>query len=116
MADITKHDARLDELLADCQSPEDILGQHGLVKPLTQRLVERALSGELTAHLGYDPHEKQAGGQENSRNGYTTKTIQTDTGPVTIEVPRDRDSSFEPPLVKKRQRRLSGFDDGVLSL
>lgn len=116
MADITKHDALLDELLAECQSPEDILGKHGLVKQLTQRLVERALSGELTAHLGYEQHEKETGGRENTRNGYSTKTVQMQSGPITLEVPRDREGSFEPQLVKKHQRRLSGFDDVVLSL
>lgn len=116
MADTVKFDALLDDLLKDCQSPEDILGQHGLLKQLTQRLVERALEGELTAHLGYEPHEPGEAARENRRNGRSNKTLQTETGPLTIEVPRDREGSFEPQLVKKRQRRLSGLDDVVLSL
>lgn len=116
MADLVKTDALLDELLKDCRSPEDILGKHGLLKQLTQRLVERALAGELTAHLGYEPHEKEPTGRENTRNGHSAKCLQTETGPLAIEVPRDRAGSFEPQLVKKRQRRLSGLDDIVLSL
>lgn len=116
MADMVKFDALLDDLLKDCQGPEDILGQHGLLKQLSQRLVERALEGELTAHLGYAPHEKGEAGRENRRNGRSGKTLQTETGPLPIEVPRDREGHFEPRLVKKRQRRLSGLDDVVLSL
>ena len=115
MADLVKTDALLDDLLKDCRSPEDILGKHGLLKQLTQRLVERALAGELTAHLGYEPHEQEAEGRENTRNGPSAKRLQTETGPLPIEVPRDRAGRFEPPRVKKRQRRLSGLDDVVLS-
>lgn len=116
MADTVKFDALLDDLLKDCQSPEDILGQNGLLKQLTKRLVERALEGELTAHLGYEPHELGEGARENRRNGRGNKRLQTETGPLPIEVPRDREGSFDPQLVKKRQRRLSGLDDVVLSL
>jgi putative transposase len=116
MADLVKTDALLDELLKDCRSPEDILGQHGLLKQLTKRLVERVLEGELTAHLGYEPHEKEAEARDNTRNGRSAKRLQTETGPLAIEVPRDRAGRFEPQLVKKRQRRLSGLDDVVLSL
>ena len=116
MADTVKVNALLDDLLKDCQGPEDILGQHGLLKQLTQRLVERALEGELTAHLGYEPHELGEAARENRRNGRGSKGLQTETGPLPIEVPRDRAGRFEPPLVKKRQRRLSGLDDIELSL
>ena len=116
MADTVKFDALLDELLQDCQSPEEILGQHGLLKQLTQRRVERALEGELTAHLGYEPHEPGEVARGNRRNGGSRKTLQTEPGPLPIAVPRDREGRFEPQLVKKRQRRLSGLDDVVLSL
>jgi transposase-like protein len=111
-----KQDALLDELLKDCSNPRDILGEHGLLKQMTKRLVERALQSELTEHLGYEPHEKQGQTGGNSRNGSGQKIVQSDAGQFEIEVPRDRDSSFEPQLVKKRQRRLEGFDDKVLSL
>ena len=111
-----KHDALLDELLKDYTDPKDILGEHGLLRQLTQRVVERALEAELTAHLGYAPHARNGSSPGNCRNGKGKKTVQTETAQFDIDVPRDRDGSFEPQLVKKRQRRLDGFDDKVLAL
>jgi len=111
----SKQDTLIDELLKDGHDPKDILGQNGLLKQLTKRLIERTLQAELTDHLGYEPYAPEGRGA-NCRNGKASKTLQSDTGPIPIEVPRDRDSSFEPQLVKKRQRRLAGFDDKVLSL
>jgi len=87
-----------------------------LLKQLTKRVVERVLEAELTAHLGYAPHRRQWAEEKNARNGKGHKTVQTDTGPWDLAVPRDRQGSFAPPLVPKRQRRLEGFDDKVLSL
>jgi len=112
----SKQDALIDELLKECRDPKQILGKEGLLKQLTKRLVERALQAELTDHLGYEPNAAEGRGVENSRNGYGQKTLQGDTGPIQVEVPRDRNSSFEPQLVKKRQRRLEGFDEKVLAL
>jgi transposase-like protein len=112
----TKHDALLDELLKDYTDPKDILGEHGLLKQLTKRVMERALDAELTAHLGYAPHVRHGSEAGNTRNGTSPKTVQTDTGPLRLEVPRDRQGRFLPRLVPKRQRRLEGFDDKVLSL
>lgn len=106
----------LDELLKGCDRPEDILGEHGLLKQLTQRLVTRALQAELTTHLGYAPHDRGDAPRGNTRNGTNPKTVLSESGPLTIAVPRDRDGSFEPHLVPKRRRRLEGFDDKVLSL
>jgi len=114
--DQSKQDALIDELLKGCQDPKDILGQNGLLKQLTKRLVERTLQGELTDHLGYRPYKPEGRGSGNSRNGSGQKTVQIDSGAIAIEVPRDRNGSFEPQLVKKRQRRLEGFDDKVLAL
>src|SRR5256712_6599967 len=111
-----KHEALLDELLKDYTSPQDILGEHGLLKQLTKRVVERVLEAELTAHLGYAPHRRQWAEEKNARNGKGQKTVQTDTGPVDLAVPRDRNGSFAPQLVPKRQRRLEGFDAQVWSL
>ena len=111
-----KPEALLDELLKDYPNPQDILGEYGLLKHLTTRLVERALDAELTAHLGYAPHVRHGTKDGNARNGTGKKTVQMQTGPLDLVVPRDRNSSFEPQLVKKRQRRLEGFDDKVLSL
>jgi putative transposase len=112
----TKHDALLDELLKDYTDPKDILGEHGLLKQLTKRVIERALDAELPAHLGYAPHVRHGSEAGNTRNGTSPKTVQTDTGPLHLEVPRDRQGRFLPRLVPKRQRRLEGFDDKVLSL
>lgn len=112
----TKTDALLDDLLQDCDSPEDILGEHGLLKGLTKRLVERALAAELTNHLGYAPHARNQTERANTRNGTTPKRVQTEQGPVDLAVPRDRAGTFEPTVVPKRQRRLEGFDDKVLAL
>jgi len=112
----SKQDTLIDELLEDCQDPKDILGENGLLKQLTKRLVERTLEAELSDHLGYEPHHIKGRGSGNNRNGKGHKTVQGDTGALEIEVPRDRNGTFEPQLVKKRQRRLEGFDDKVLAL
>lgn len=111
-----KTDALLDELLKGCRTPQDILGEHGLLKQLTKRMVERALEAEMSDHLGYEAYAPEGRGTGNSRNGRTRKTIQSDAGQFEIEVPRDREGHFEPQLVRKRQRRLNGFDDKVLAL
>lgn len=115
MADRDAVDKMLDELLKG-KRPEEILGEAGLAKELTRRLVERALQGEMTAHLGYEKHSPDGHNSGNSRNGQTRKTVLTDSGEMSIEVPRDRNGDFEPVLVPKGHRRLAGFDDKVLSL
>src|SRR6266567_5535566 len=93
-----------------------LAGPGGLLGRLTKVVLESALEGEMDAHLGYAKHDPAGNGSGNSRNGKRVKTVLTDVGPVQIEVPRDRDSSFEPQLVAKRQRRLGGVDDMVVSL
>ena len=106
----------LDQLLAAGHGKEDLLGPGGLLKRLTAAVVERALQAELAEHLGYDRYGAIPPGTENSRNGVTPKTVHTETGPLELQIPRDREGSFEPQLVKKRQRRLEGFDEKVVSL
>jgi putative transposase len=106
----------LDELLAGYTKPEDLTGPEGLFKRLKGALVERALKAELTEHLGYDEHAVVGRGSGNSRNGCGAKTLQTEEGPIAIEVPRDRNGTFEPQLVKKHQRRFDGFDDKILGM
>src|SRR5436190_22491280 len=91
-------DELIDELLAGARSEEEIVGPGGLLADLTRRLVERALSAELTEHLGYEPHQEPPGGTGNTRNGTSPKTLATEQGPVRIKAPRDRDSSFEPQI------------------
>ena len=93
-----------------------LTGPDGLLGQLTKRVLESALDGELTDHLGYDKHHPAGRNGENSRNGTRSKMVLTEVGRVEIEVPRDRDGSFEPRIVAKRQRRLSGVEDMVLSL
>lgn len=93
-----------------------LTGQGGLLLQLTKRVLESALEGEITDHLGYEKHEAAGRGSGNSRNGGRAKTVLTDVGPVEVKVPRDTSGTFEPPIVKKRQRRLTGVDEMVLSL
>ncbi len=94
----------------------DLVGPGGLLTGLTKQVLETALEEELSEHLGYDKHDPTGRNRENSRNGTRTKTVLTEIGPVDIDVPRDRDGTFEPVIVKKRQRRLDGVDQIVLSL
>ena len=155
----------LDELLKDYQTPEQILGENGILKQLTKRLAERALQAEMTHHLGYAKHDyqgkadketlddlinhhtdddllegevlsaeeetiepstiieesttlagKPARKKANARNGTTKKTVRTDFGELKLDIPRDRNGSFEPQFVKKHERTLNGFDDKIISL
>src|SRR3712207_5693346 len=86
----------------------DLVGPRGLLTGLTKQVLETALEEELSEHLGYDKHDPVGRNGANSRNGTRTKTVLTEIGPVEIDVPRDRDGTFEPVIVKKRQRRLDG--------
>jgi putative transposase len=106
----------VDELLAGARTEEEIVGPGGLLAQLTKRLVERALEVELTDHVGYEAHREPPGGTGNTRNGSTPKTLITEHGRVGIDTPRDRDGSFAPKIVRKRQRRFEGFDDKILAL
>ncbi len=117
MASVTKEqEALLDALIAECKSPEEIVGKDGLMRELQKRLMERALSAELTEHLGYEPHAAEGRGSGNSRNGKTKKQVRTATRQIEVEVPRDREGTFEPKLVRKRQTRMPEFDDQVIAL
>src|SRR5215831_10183199 len=106
----------IDKLLEGYQKPEDLIGENGLLKQLTQALVERALNAELTHHLGYEKNDPEGRGSGNSRNGKSRKKLKGDFGEVDIEVPRDRAGSFEPQILAKHQRRFTGFDDKILSM
>src|SRR5579863_4444063 len=106
----------IDELLAGARTQEEIAGPGGLLGQLTKRLVERAMEVELTDHLGYEPHQEPPGGAGNTRNGSMSKTLITEQGEVAVNTPRDRAGTFEPQIVRKRQRRFDGFDDKILAL
>jgi len=96
--------------------PEEITGPGGLMTQLAGRVLEAALGGELSEHLGYPPGQAPSGGAGNHRNGHTAKTLKTELGEVAIRTPRDRAGTFDPKLVAKRQTRLAGLDDRVLDL
>ena len=107
----------LDELLQGYSGkPEDFWGKDGLLKDLTKALVERALQGELSHHLGYEKHEIESKETENSRNGKYQKTVKGNRGKMRIDIPRDRKGEFDPILIKKGETRIEGFDDRVLSM
>jgi putative transposase len=95
---------------------EQITGPGGLLSQLAGRVIDAALRGELADHLGYPPGQSPPGGTGNVRNGSTPKTVATDLGPVAVNTPRDRQGSFEPKLVAKRQTRLAGLDEKILGL
>ena len=107
-----------EQLLAQAKEQGvELMGPNGLLNQLTKNVLETALDAEMTEqHLGYEKHDAAGRGSGNSRNGTRSKTVLTEIGPVEIEVPRDVDSSFDPQIVKKRQRRLTGIDEIVLSL
>ncbi len=105
-------DTLLDELLEEHQTPEEILGESGLLKQLTKRLIERALSGELSHHINNQAEEEKG----NSRNGYSKKTVQSQHGEMELSIPRDRQGKFEPVLVPKHERRIAGLDEKILAL
>ena len=109
----TRFEKEVDEWLKNGHSPDDV---KTLLQQITKAVVERALQGELAAHLGYAKHEPEGIHSGNSRNGATTKTVRGDFGEVELETPRDRNGEFEPRLVRKHQTRLDGWDEKILSL
>src|SRR5215467_3787438 len=106
----------IDQLLTDCKKPEDIIGENGLLKQLTKAVLERALEAEMSEHLGYEKHDPAGHHQGNPRNGKSRKTLQGEFGELELETPRDRQATFEPKIVRKRQTRWTGFDDKILSM
>lgn len=109
-------DELIDNLLKDYKEPEDLIGEGGLLAQLTKRLLERAMSAEMTEHVGYDKYEAAGRNSGNSRNGKTAKTLKGTFGTMPIEVPRDRNGTFEPKIIGKHQTRFTGFDDKIISL
>ena len=109
-------DKLIDQLLEGCDSPEDILGEAGLLKQLTKKVAERALNAEMEQHLGYAKHAPEGRNSGNSRNGKSKKKVRSVHGEIDLDIPRDRSGSFEPKLVKKGEKQLNGFDDRIISL
>jgi transposase-like protein len=118
MATTKKIDAKIkalaEELVAENKDKNVLFGENGIAKQLQKRLLEAMLAGELTDHLGYDSHERHKG--SNTRNGYTEKRLQSPSGQLDIEMPRDRESSFSPQIISKQQRRFDGLDDKIIAL
>jgi putative transposase len=106
----------IDNLLSEYQKPEDLIGENGLLKQLTKALVERALEAEMVNHLGHSKNQPVSNASGNTRNGKSRKIIKGEFGELPIEIPRDRDSTFEPKLVAKHQTRWDGFDEKIISL
>ncbi len=109
-------DKLIDQLLEGCDSPEDILGEAGLLKQLTKKVAERALNAEMEQHLGYAKHAPEGRNSGNSRNGKSSKKVRSVHGEIDLDIPRDRSGSFEPKLIKKGDKQLNGFDDRIISL
>jgi putative transposase len=106
----------LDELLQNYEKPDDLTGPDGLLRELFKRLIETAAGAELSEHLGYERGDPAGRGSGNSRNGTSPKTLASEHGDVTVDMPRDRNSSFEPQIVEKGQTHWDGFDDKIISM
>ena len=109
-------DKLIDQLLDGCNSPDDILGEAGLLKQLTKKVAERALSAEMEQHLGYAKHAPEGKNSGNSRNGKSSKKVRSVHGEIELGIPRDRNGSFEPQLIRKGDKQLNGFNDRIISL
>lgn len=107
-------DALITKVLADYQRPEDLVGSTGLLAQLTQRLIERAMEVEMTAHLGHERHGTVTHPSGNTRNGRSKKTLKGEFGELPITVPRDRQGTFAPLIVPKHQTHWHGFDNKIL--
>src|SRR5438309_8147787 len=116
MGDMEIPDELIDQLLGEYQGPEQLTGPDGLINQLRRRLIERAAGAELAEHLGYPAGAEPPERQPNRRNGTSSKTVRTQDGPVTVELPRDRQGSFEPRIVPKHGRSFDGFDEQILAL
>jgi len=106
----------IDELLKDYKGPESFWGESGLFSQLKKKIIERTLNAEMDEHLGYTKHDPKGHNSGNSRNGRGKKTIVVDSEPVELEPPRDRNSTFEPQLIPKRQKYFEGFNDKILAM
>lgn len=109
-------DELLDALMKDYKKPEDLIGENGLLKQLTKKLLERAMQAEMTEHLGYEKHAPTGNNSGNSRNGRYQKKVKGDFGNLDVTVPRDRNSTFEPIILPKGETRFTGFDDKIISM
>lgn len=117
---MAKKEEEIEKLLSGIDfknlTTEEITGPNGLLKIFTKRVLENAMNAEMTNHLGYEKHQMSSGKTSNTRNGRSSKTVKTEIGDIDINVPRDRNSEFEPQIIKKHQRRFEGFDGQIISM
>jgi len=113
---INLDDKIIKELIKGCKTQGEVFGKDGLIKQLVKRITEQLLAEELTEHLGYEKNSIEGYNSGNSRNGKSQKTLKGEYGEIPLEIPRDRESSFEPALIPKNKTRLSGFEDKIISL
>ena len=113
LAGVTIPPELLDQLVQGPMTAEEV---QATCLSFKKALIERAMGGEMTHHLGYRPGEARPAGQDNHRNGTTSKTVLTDDGPVRLELPRDRDGTYEPLLIPKHERRFTGFDEKIIAM
>jgi len=119
MEEINKADALkalIQSEIKRCKTIEDVMHPEGLIKQLSKHLIEGMLAAELDQHLGYEKHEAKGKNSGNSRNGYSAKTVKTSDGDVEFEIPRDRNSTFEPQVIKKHQKDLSGLENKIIAM
>jgi transposase-like protein len=109
-------DQVLDQIDFKGLTQEEVLGQDGLVKQLTRRLLQRVLEAEMDGHLGYQKHDNSGDNSGDSRNGYSEKTVLTENQEMTLQIPRDRNGTFEPQILPKYQKRVPLFNDQVISM
>ena len=109
-------DQLLDNINFKGLTQDEVVGQGGLIKQLTGRILQRAVEVEMTEHLGYEKNSNTGDNSGNSRNGYTEKTVLLENQSATIEVPRDRNGSFEPVIVPKHEKRVPLFNDQIISM
>jgi putative transposase len=106
----------VNELVKDCKTENDLFGESGIVRQFTKALLERMLESEMDTHLGYEKYASEGKNTGNSRNGRTSKTLKSKDGTLEIEIPRDRESDFEPQIIPKNKTRFKGFDNKIISL
>jgi len=111
-----KQEQLIDELIKDYKGPESFWGEAGIFNQLKKRIIERTLDAEIDNHLGYTKHDPRGHNSGNSRNGRGKKTVVIDSEPVELDPPRDRNGTFEPQLIPKRQKYFQGFDSKILAM
>ena len=115
VSDLINQD-KLDEVIKDYKSEQDLFGKGGLIKSLVKKVLDAALEAEMNNHLGYNKNDKSSKKVENKRNGHSSKKIKTDDGDIELAIPRDREGNFEPQIIPKHQRRISCLDNKIISL